>query len=200
LLPKYRGPAPIQWAIINGEEKTGVCTMAMAPGVDTGDILISRETAITPEDTAATLHDRLALMGADILMQTLDGLAGGKITPKPQDHARATHAPMLKKDDGHIPWEKSSREIYNFIRGMTPWPGAFTFHNGKRLKIFSALILPAPVIELPGTVMEGFTGELRVATGEGALSILEIQGESGKRIPVGDFLRGHAIAAGDSFN
>jgi len=200
LLPKFRGAAPIQWAIITGESKTGVTTMLLDRGMDTGDILLSRETAIGPEDTAATLHDRLAEMGASLLADTLAAFASGTARPVPQDHSKASYAPMLKKKDGRIDWKKSAPKIDAMIRGMNPWPGAFTFHDGRRLKIFSARPIQADTEAIPGTVVKGFTNELRVATGAGILSILEIQGESGKRLPIRDFLRGYPLPPGSRFS
>ncbi len=196
LLPKYRGPAPIQWAILNGAAQTGVTTMYMDKGLDTGDILLSRAEPILPEDTAATLHDRLAQTGADLLIKTLGGLAAGKITPRQQDHSQATHAPLLKKQDGRIDWQRPAQELETFIRGMTPWPGAFTFHNESRLKIFKAAPITEHVSEPAGTVLKTFPGELAVATGKGVLSILEIQGSSGKRLAIADFLRGYKLSPG----
>ena len=197
LLPKYRGPAPIQWAVINGEEKTGVCTMVMTPGLDTGDILLCKETVISPEDTGETLHDRLATLGAETLIDTMGQILSGEIRPVSQNHSQASYAPLLNKKDGHIPWEKPAQTLFNFIRGMTPWPGAFSFHGDKRLKIFSALVIHPSVSDKPGTVLTGFPDELRIATGDGALSILEIQGASGKKLSIGDFLRGYNIQPGD---
>lgn len=196
LLPKYRGPAPIQWAIINGERETGVTTMFMDKGLDTGDILLSTKTEITPDDTSATLHDRLAVLGADLLVRTLNGFETKDIKPVPQDHTKATYAPLLKKKDGHIDWEKPAKTLETFIRGMTPWPGAFTFHGNKRLKIFKADPVLMDVAEAPGTVIQSFPDELRVATGKGALSIKEIQGASGKRLIIKDFLRGYKLPPG----
>lgn len=196
LLPKYRGPAPIQWALINGDTQTGITTMFMDAGMDTGDVLLSRAEPILPADTAATLHDRLAMIGADLLVQTLKDLAARSLKPMRQDHGNATYAPLLKKQDGHIDWQKTAEELESFIRGMTPWPGAFTFHNQSRLKILKA----APIIErvsVPaGTTLVAFPGELTVATGKGALSILEIQGPSGKRLAIADFLRGYQLPPG----
>lgn len=196
ILPKYRGPAPIQWAIINGEKETGITTILMDEGMDTGDVLLMAKETVRPDDTAATLHDRLAILGAEVLSQTLEGLAQDDILPVAQDHSLATSAPMLKKSDGHIQWKKPARQLDAFIRGMTPWPGAFTFHDGVRLKIFKAKIIPSATSALPGMVVEGFADELRVATGEGLLSILEIQGESGKKHPIRDFLHGYTLAPG----
>jgi methionyl-tRNA formyltransferase len=197
LLPKYRGSAPIQWAVINGEKETGVTTMLMDEGMDTGDILLSSKTKITLNDTAGSLHDRLADLGADLLIQTLKTIGTKGLNPAPQDHARATYAPLLKKEDGHLNWQMPAASLDTFIRGMTPWPGAFTFHMDKRLKIFKAGPIPMEVDELPGTVIKSFPDELRVSTGKGALSILEIQGASGKRLLTKDFLRGYNIIPGD---
>jgi methionyl-tRNA formyltransferase len=196
LLPKYRGPAPVQWAIINGESQTGITTMLMDAGVDTGDILLARKEPILAEDTAATLHDRLAISGAKLLIKTLEGCADETIKPIPQDHSGATYAPLLKKQDGHIRWHQPAEKLEAFIRGMTPWPGAFTFHNENRLKILKAAVIPQKITEPPGTVLESFPDELRVATASGALSILEVQGPSGKRLSIADFLRGYPMPVG----
>jgi methionyl-tRNA formyltransferase len=196
LLPKYRGAAPIQWAIINGETKTGVTTMLMDEGMDTGDILLSSQIEISHDDTSGILHDRLSNLGADLLIQTLNAFETGNIHPVPQDHTQATYAPMLKKDDGHIDWKTPAHSLEMFIRGMTPWPGAFTFHGERRLKIFKAKAISADVSDSPGTAMKGFPDELWIATGKGVLSVLEIQGESGKRLPIKDFLRGYALPPG----
>ena len=196
LLPRYRGAAPIQWAIINGDSHTGITTMRMDAGMDTGDILLADRTSIRPDDTAATLHDRLARMGAELLVHTLDRLATGDIEPIPQDDSQATYAPLLKKKDGEIDWYRSAPAIERLIRGMTPWPGAYTFQEDQRLKIFRAAIAISTSDVPPGTVVRGFADELRVATGEGILSILELQGASGKRLPIADYLRGHPIPPG----
>jgi len=196
LLPKYRGPAPIQWAIINGEKETGVTTMLMDHGMDTGDILLSSKEKITAVDTSATLHDRLAVLGADLLITTLKSLENNDINPIAQNHASATYAPFLKKGDGRIVWGKNAEQIASFIRGMTPWPGAFTFYNNKRLKIFSAKPVSIKVSDAPGTVIKGFPDELRITTGKGALSVIEIQGASGKRLLIKDFLMGNQMPPG----
>jgi len=199
LLPRYRGPAPIHWAIINREHETGVTTMLMEKGMDTGAILLSARTPIGPEDTTAHLQDRLAGLGAEVLIETLSQMAAETLTPRPQDHALATYAPLLKKADGHIQWQTPAECIEAFIRGMSPWPGAFTFADEKRLRIFKAEALPAKSDAPPGTVVPGFPDELRIATGEGILAVLEIQGASGKRLAIRDYLRGHAIAVGSVF-
>ena len=196
LLPYYRGPAPINWAIINGESRTGVTTMLMDEGLDTGDILLTAEETITARDTAATLHERLALRGAELIIKTLEAYADDNVQPVSQNDAQATYAPMLKKQDGRINWQQPAEKLEPFIRGMTPWPGAFTFHEDNRLKIFSARPV-AKSFEVPaGTVLPSFPDELEIATGKNALSILEIQGPSGKRLQIKDFLRGYKIEAG----
>ncbi|OQX05842.1 MAG: methionyl-tRNA formyltransferase [Desulfobacteraceae bacterium IS3] len=196
LLPKYRGPAPIQRAVINGEKESGVTTMFMDKGLDTGDILLSEPLEITEDDTAGSLHDRLSILGADLLIKTLKAFAENTIQPVTQNHEQATYAPMLKKEDGRIDWTKPARNIETFIRGMNPWPGAFTFHGDKGLKIFRAKVIPSSSGESPGTVIKSFPDELYVMTGEHALSVLEIQGASGKRLNIRDFLRGYNMPPG----
>ncbi len=195
LLPKYRGPAPIQWAIINGEKETGVTTMFVDKGLDTGNILMSVKEQIFPYDTSATLHDRLSVLGSELLIKTLKAIETN-VTPIPQDHTKATYAPLLKKKDGHIDWKMPAENLDAFIRGMSPWPGAFTFHGNKRLKIFKASLAAIDSNENPGTVVKRFSDELIVATGKGVLSIMEIQGASGKRLLIQDFLRGNKIPPG----
>ena len=196
LLPKYRGPAPIQWAIINEEKETGVTTMLMDEGMDTGDILLSSKLEIAPDDTSGTLHDRLADLGADLLIQTLKTFETGNINPISQDHTQATYARMLKKNDGRMNWKLPAESLEAFIRGMTPWPGAFTFHEKKRLKFFKARTIVMDIDASPGTVIKGFPDELWISTGKGVLSVLEIQGESGKRLLIKDFLRGYQLPPG----
>lgn len=196
LLPKYRGPAPIQWAIIRGETETGITTMLMDNGVDTGDMLLTARTPIESTDTAKSLHDRLALMGADLLVETLHMLWQGKLFPRSQTHEHATYAPMLKKEDGHLDWHKTARQLDAFVRAMTPWPGAFCFQDHRRLRVFRVMALDHPASEPPGTVEPGFPDELRIATGDGVLLILEIQGASGKRMDVRDYLCGHPMLPG----
>lgn len=196
LLPRYRGPAPIQWAIINGEKETGVTSMLMDKGLDTGEMLICERTSIDPEETAGSLHEKLAGLGADVLTRTLGDFRDGTIRPIPQNHAEATYAPILQKSDGHIDWQQDAERIERFIRGMTPWPGAFSFLNKKRLKIYKARVIPYADGFAPGTIIHAFSNELRVAAGRDALSILEIQGESGKRMGAADFLKGNAVEPG----
>jgi methionyl-tRNA formyltransferase len=199
LLPRYRGAAPIQWAIINGDDHTGVTTMQMDAGMDTGDMLLTARTPIQSDDTAATLHDRLAQMGAKLIVRTLDQLAAEGIEPTPQDDTQATNAPPLKKKDGEIDWHQSATAIERRVRGMTPWPGTYTFIGDRRLKVFRVAVIDAASDAPPGTVIKGFADELRVTTGKGVLSLLELQGASGKRLSIADYLRGHKISPGMVF-
>jgi methionyl-tRNA formyltransferase len=196
LLPRHRGAAPVQWAIINGDRETGVTTILMDKGMDTGDILLMEKTKIGARETAADLHDRLSDMGARKLVRTLEMIQDGSLTRTPQDHAQATYAPMLKKTDGEIDWSLPAEQIECLIRGVTPWPGAYTFSDEMRLKIFKASVLDREISVPPGTILECFPGELRVATGQSALAIQEIQGESGKRLPIDDFLCGCSLPDG----
>lgn len=196
LLPRHRGAAPIQWSIINGDRETGVTTMMMDKGMDTGDILLVEKTRIGSQENAADLHDRLSGMGARCLKRTLEQLQDGSLTRTPQNHEQVTYAPMLKKTDGEIDWSLPAERIECLIRGMTPWPGVYTFSDGMRLKIFNARVLEREISVPPGTVLECFPGELRVATGESALAISEIQGASGKRLPIDDFLCGCRLPDG----
>lgn len=193
LLPAYRGPAPIQWAIINGEAETGVTSMLMDKGLDTGEILLSERIPISSDDTAGSLHDKLSVLAARVLTDTLDALTAGILQPIPQNHANATYAPMLKKSDGRIDWTKPAEFIERFIRGMTPWPGAFTFMEEKRLKIFRARVCRLTQDRPPGTVIRAFDDELRVACGKDALCILDIQADSSKRMDIARFLQGQTI-------
>lgn len=200
LLPRYRGPAPIHWALINGDTETGVTTMLMDKGLDTGDILMTAREPILPEDTTGSLQNRLARLGAGLLLQTLEGFETDALRRTAQDHDQATYAPLLKKNDGRIDWAKPAAAIEPFIRGMTPWPGASTFWEGTRIKVFRARVVPAVDAAPPGTVVRVSASELAVATADGELSILELQGASGSRMPVSDFLRGHRIPLGATFN
>src|SRR5664279_3915494 len=152
LLPKYRGAAPIQWAIAMGESVTGVTTMRINAGLDTGDILMQREVPIAPEDTAETLGSNLAAIGADLMVETLRGLDGGEIRPVPQDHSKATLAPILKKEDGRMDFARSANDLFNRLRGFQPWPGAFTIFNGKTLQVHRAQPLQQTVTLTPGEV------------------------------------------------
>ena len=193
LLPRWRGAAPIQWAVIAGDEMAGVTTMQMAEGLDTGDMLLTYETKVGEKETAGELFDRLAQSGAELLTQTLVKL--DEIEPRPQDDAQSCYAHMLDKQMAVIDWSKSAHEIDCLIRGLNPWPIALTTLSGERLKVFAAE--KAAGNGEPGTVLEADPKKgLTVACGEGALKLIEIQLVGGKRMKATDFLRGHAIEVG----
>jgi methionyl-tRNA formyltransferase len=199
LLPKYRGAAPIQWSLIRGEAVTGVTTMRIDAGLDTGDILLKREVGIQDDDTAETLGERLSQLGADLMMETLRRLEQGGLEAQPQDDAQATLAPILKKEDGRIDWNLPALEIWNRIRGLRPWPGAYTTFRGKSLHIWAPLRPTAgETMPLdPGTLIPD-RGRLRVICGQGTLLELEeVQLEGRKRMPVRDFLNGVKVALGE---
>ena len=197
LLPRWRGAAPIQWAVIAGDEMAGVTTMQMAEGLDTGDMLLTYETKVGEKETAGELFDRLAQSGAELLTQTLVKL--DEITPRPQDDAQSCYAHMLDKQIAVIDWSKSAHEIDCLIRGLNPWPIALTTLSGERLKVFAAE--KAAGNGEAGTVLEAEPKKgLTVACGEGALKLTEIQLVGGKRMKVNDFLRGHAIEVGTKLN
>jgi len=193
LLPKYRGPAPIHWALIRGEEKTGITTMLMDIGMDTGDILMQSEMPIEPKDTAGTLHDRLAEEGAKLLVKTLHSLKKGTLKPRAQDDSQATYAPMLVKEDGEIDWNEEAKKICCRIRGLDPWPGGFTLWKGKRLKLFGCQPLSISTRARPGTVIATNEGGLQVASGKGVVLIKTLQLEGRRSLPVADFLRGYSL-------
>jgi len=195
LLPKYRGAAPIQWAILNDEPETGVTIMKMDAGLDSGDILTQERTPILPEDTSQTLHDRLATMGAQLLLQTLPDYVAGKIEPRPQAADAATYAPKIKKEDGRIDWSQAARFIWNRVRGLVPWPGAFAFlpvePKPVLLKIWQAVV--ADLSGPPGQLLEADKGRLIVGCGQQALRILQLQQEGGRRLTPQQFLAGHVL-------
>ncbi len=196
LLPRYRGAAPLNWTIIRGETTTGVTIMQMDEGMDSGDILLQEETAIGSCETVGELHDRLAVRGAQLLMETIRMIEAGTIRRIPQDHAAATFAPMLKKEDGLIHWEADVRAIVRLIRGLSPAPCAYTFFDGKILRIFQAAEMDTPSPAPPGTL--SISGnELRVSAGNGMVSLLDVQLEGKKRMPVHEFLRGCRFQPGD---
>ena len=197
LLPQYRGPAPIHWALIQGEMETGVTTMFMDAGMDTGDILLQRKTAIHPEETAGSLHDRLAEEGARVLVETLDLLKRGSLEPRAQDSSQATYAPMLAKEDGKVDWHEDAKRICCRIRGLDPWPGGFTSWQGKRLKLFGCRALSISTQAEPGTVIAAAEDGLQVAAGEGAVLIETVQLEGRRALAVTDFLRGHHFQVED---
>jgi len=193
LLPAYRGAAPIQWAIIHGERETGVTIMQLDEGMDTGPILLQRRVAIAPDDTAGSLFDRLSGLGAELLLEALDGLAAGTLPARSQGNAGASHAPMLTKQDGRIDWSQPAAAVAARIRGVDPWPGATTTLEGEPLKLFGASA--APGRGEPGEVV-GVDDRLVVACGEGACRIAEVQAAGKKRMPVAAFLAGRPIPVG----
>jgi methionyl-tRNA formyltransferase len=199
LLPKYRGAAPINRAIMAGETETGVTTFQIERRVDTGGILLQYSEPILPDDTFDSLHDRLSVLGADALVETLDGLESGSLQQKPQDASTATRAPKLKPEDAEIDWSKSAEVIRNQIRGLCSTPGAFTYLNGTKLKIFAGEVIEQPVEGMNPGKITGSNGSagLLVACGSGMLRILDLQPSGKRRMRAEDFLRGHPISAGE---
>ena len=195
LLPKYRGAAPINWSIINGEKTTGITTMMMDEGMDTGNILLKKEIEIGDEETSVDLSEKLSLIGAGLLIETIDKLEKKELTPVKQKESDATYAPLMEKEVGRIDWNKNAEVIRNLIRGTQPWPGAFTNYTGKNLKIFNARLNSSS--GEPGYVVESEEGKLIVAAGKDSLEILELQIEGGKRMNTVDFLRGNKIKPGE---
>jgi len=194
LLPRYRGAAPIAWAIIRGETETGITTFRMDPGMDTGDMLLREATAIGPEETAGELSERLARLGATVLLRTLEQL--DSLRPIPQDHAAATPAPRLKKEDGWLRLSEPARDLVNRVRGCNPWPGAALMTPAGRLLVWRAALVPHAAGAPPGTLVTGGPGALCVATGEGLLLPIQVQPENRKAMAWEDFLRGARLGAG----
>ena len=192
LLPKYRGAAPVNWAIANGETETGVTTMQMDAGLDTGDILLQRSVSIDSEETAIELMDQLSIVGADLLAETIASL--DTITPHPQDESGATFAPIMKKADGLIDWSRSAVEIANRVRGFQPFPTSFTFLNGSRLTMWKAS--PEEGRGTPGTVVRAAGDDFAVACGDGILKVSELQAEGKRRMNVRDLLNGSHLEVG----
>jgi methionyl-tRNA formyltransferase len=195
LLPAYRGAAPIQWAVVNGEPKTGLTSMLMDPGMDTGPILLQWETEIGPEETAVELADRMSGPGAELIIQTLRGLEAGRLKPQPQDNSRASRAPILKKEHGRIDWNLTAPEIFNRVRGLLPWPGAYTSFRGQKLQIWRAQVEQSRDRKgadalTPGEIITN-KDELLIACGGGTtLHVMEVQLEGKRRVSAEDFMRG----------
>ena len=194
LLPAYRGAAPLNWCIINGETETGITTMMMDAGLDTGDMLVKRKIAIDPEEDAQSLHDRLMALGAATMAETLDLLEAGRLVREKQDNSHTSYAPMLKKEHGRLDWTKTPQAIKNLVRGVTPWPGAYTYLDGKLLKIFR--VRTAAGHGWPGEVLRADRGGIEVACDGGSILIDELQLEGRKRLSAADFLSGIAVAPG----
>lgn len=203
LLPKYRGAAPIQWAIANGERVTGVTTMRIDAGLDTGDILMQREISIDLKDTAETLGPKLASIGADLMVETLRGLDSGQVRPTPQDHSQATLAPILKKEDGRMDFARSANDLFNRLRGFQPWPGAFTIFKSKTLQVHRAQPLQRPVQLTPGVLaVEGARllvgcGKDKDKRADTTLELIEIQLEGKRRMTAQEFINGYRPKSGD---
>ncbi len=200
LLPKYRGAAPIAWAILNGERETGVTTMMMDEGMDTGDLLLQSEVPIREDETTETLHDRLASLGAQMLTETLKRMKTGEIRPISQDHSKATYAPMLKKEDGSIDWTREAEGIDRQVRAFHPWPGAYTGWQGRLLKIYRGEVRKGKKTGKAGTVLWVGADFIEVETGRDSYLIKEVQPEGKRRMSVQDFLAGHPVTIGTVFH
>ena len=196
LLPKYRGAAPILRAILNGEGRTGITTMFMDPGLDTGPILLTEETEIGEEDTGGTLHERLSPMAARLLLRTLENLDRGTLIPRPQDHSQATYAPKIEKEEARISWNAPLRQVFNLIRAFDPWPGAFTAWAGRILKLFRPHLGEIETKEAPGTIIQASKEGLRISASHGYLLIREVQMENRPRMEVAEFLKGYPLRSG----
>ena len=196
LLPKYRGAAPIQWAVIDGEKVTGVTTQRMAEGIDTGDMIMKEEVALQEDETGGSLFDRLSVVGAKLCVKTMEAIEKGTATYTPQDESMATHVGKIGKEMGIIDWSKDAKSIECLIRGLNPWPSAYTRLGDKTLKIWKAKVYSNEKKAEPGCILKAEKNTLLVQCGEGILSLLEVQLEGKKRMPVDAFLNGYTIEAG----
>ena len=197
LLPKYRGAGPIQWAIIKGERETGITTMLMDEGMDTGAILLQEKISITPDDTAGTLSAKLADIGGRLLTDTLARIQDGTVTSQPQDQSQATLAPLLRKEDGLLDWTLPAFELANRVRGLSPWPGAYTYLGEDRWVVWKTSVLDrSAATVLPGTIVNATKEELAVATGDGILRIMEFQPANSRRMSAAQYLAGHQLTPG----
>jgi methionyl-tRNA formyltransferase len=197
LLPELRGAAPVQWAIMRGCRETGVTTMYMDAGMDTGDMILQEREPIAPEDTAGTLGERLARKGARLLVETVRRIEAGSAPRVPQDNARATYAPLLRKENGAVDWSQPAAAVRNRIHGCNPAPGAFTTRQGQAVKLWRAEVAERTEGAAPGTVLEGSGAELLVQAGEGAVRLLEVQPESRARMSGAEYRRGYQVRAGE---
>ncbi len=197
LLPKYRGAAPIQWCIIDGEGVSGVTTMQMDEGLDTGDMLLKTEIPIDAKETGGSLHDKLAEAGAKLCVETLKALQNKTVTPIPQGETTTAYAKMLNKQLGNIDWNQSAVAIERLIRGLTPWPSAYTDWNGKIMKIWDSEAVEGISREKPGTIVKVEKDTFYVQTGEGCLKVREVQIPGKKKMDVGAFLRGYQVKTGE---
>ncbi len=202
LLPKYRGAAPVNRALMNGEGETGVCTMLLDKGMDTGPVFLCETTPVGEDETAASLYGRLSAIGAKLLVKTLGLVERGQIKPVEQDEKSATYAPMLKKSDGLINWTKDALAIKNLVRGVSPWPGAFTHWNKKTLKVHSGAVAAdqnVPAGTPPGAIVKASGGRIIIGCGKGAFEIMELQPENKNRMSATDFLKGFRLKEGGCF-
>ncbi|MFC7442380.1 methionyl-tRNA formyltransferase [Laceyella putida] len=197
LLPKYRGGAPIHWALINGEKETGVTIMYMVKALDAGDMIAKRAIPVTPEDHVGTMHDKLSRLGADLLKEILPALLRGQVEAEPQEESEATFAPNIKREDERIDWNRSAEALACQVRGLCPWPVAFTTWKGKPFKIWWAIATDERADAAPGTVTKLDEQGIVVATGEGSLILKEVQPAGKKRMPVSEFVRGRQMEAGE---
>jgi len=196
LLPKYRGAAPIAWAIINGEKVAGVTTMLISKKLDTGDMLLQKEIQIEPDDNTETLSKKLSELGAEVLIETLKGMRAGNIKPRPQT-GEANYVPVIKKEDGFINWSKTALELSNFVRGMYPWPGAYCYLSGEMIKLIKVKVVDG--VGAPGRIEKAKNGELIVGTGSGLISVIELQPQSKRAMTAKAFLPGRSIKEGTYF-
>jgi methionyl-tRNA formyltransferase len=196
LLPRHRGAAPIQWSILQGDRKVGVTIIKMDEGMDTGDILLKTDLEPSPDETAGTLFEKLAELGGKTLLKAVEGLKDGTIAPTPQEHDKATEAPLLKKSDGLIDWSREGGEIERFIRGLDPWPCSFTYLDGRRIKLFRPEVIYRESDTPPGSLLEINKNGLLISCGKDSLLIKEIQPEGKKRMSVAAFLCGSPLKAG----
>lgn len=194
LLPRYRGAAPLNWCIVNGETETGVTTMLMDVGLDTGPMLLKKATPISPDEDIQSLHDRMSQLGAALLGETLDGLKAGRIVPEAQDDSQSCYAPLLKKEDGLIDWQRPATTIHNQIRGLSVWPGAVTSLEGAPLKLYRSSV--GQGAGTPGTIIAAGKNGIEVACGQGSLVIHELQAAGSKKMDAASFLAGHPLALG----
>ena len=197
LLPKYRGAGPIQWSIIDGEKTTGVTTMYMGEGLDTGDMLYRKKIPITSEDTFETLHDKLMVLGGEAITEALPLLEAGKLVPEKQDDTKTCYAALITKEMGKLDFTKTAAELDRLIRGLTPWPSAYTHYHGKQLKIWKAIPMATAHKEAPGTILTVNKDSFEVAASEGSLKVMELQLEGKKRMTTHDFLLGVKVQPGE---
>lgn len=200
LLPKYRGASPIQAAIMNMDKQTGITTLVMARKMDAGDSLLTERTFISESDTAQDLHDRLSVIGARLIVKTIHGILDGDLTPRPQDHSKATYTKMLKKQDGKVDWYLENKKVIAHINAMTPWPGAYSDLHGKRLKLFKAIASELCADHNPGVIFKCGPNGIHVTCGKKSIIIQELMGASGKRLDAEAYLRGNPIASPAQFD